>query len=95
MAPKKRKSKLSRGKPVTNVDKELKIDEKQSKRGTECSEEPLSLSAERRKGHGHVAPSSTPSSHKVGSERGRKTNNATPGACIKISGCSLICGCDI
>ena len=81
MAPKKRKSKLSRGKLVADVDKELKIDEKRNKRDIECCEE--SLSSKRKSVH--VATSSTPSSHKDGCVRGRKTNDSTPG---ELDGCN-------
>lgn len=84
MAPKKRKSKLSKGKAVADRagDKELKTtDEKESKRDREYYQEPSKRKKVR------VASSLTPS-HEDGSGRERKTNDSTPGV---LDGCVCVC----
>ena len=86
MAPKKRKSRLSKGKAVANRagDKELKrTDEKERKRNGEYRQEPSKRKNVR------VASSFTPS-HEDGSGRERKTNDiSTPGV---LDGCMSLCG---
>ena len=93
MPPKKRKSKLSRGKPVANGPAEPpKIGEKRGKNDTESRKEPPCSESKKVR----VATCSTPS-FKDGCRRERKTNDcternttdSTPGA---FDGCIWLCG---
>ena len=74
MPPKKRKSKLSRGKAVANGPAEPpKIGEKRGKNDTECRKEPLCSESKKVR----VATCSTPSGFKDGCGRERKRNDCT------------------
>ena len=87
MAPKKRKSRLAKGKAVTDRagDKKLKrTDEKESKREREYRQEPSKRKNVR------VASSLTPSHEDGSGGRERKTNHiSTPGV---LDGCISLCG---
>jgi hypothetical protein len=84
MAPKKRRSKLSKGKAVADRadDKELKktAERGESKRDTECYQGPSKRKNVR------VASSLTPA-HEDGCRRERKTNDSTPGVLRWLCDC--------
>ena len=85
MAPKKRKSRLSKSKVAPVNDKELKIVQKRGKRETERGKEPLSC--KEKSVDVATGSSATPSSRKAkdGRRKEEKTKESTPGT--KESGC--------